>query len=282
MATGISIHIGLNQVDPSHYPSIQSLRGCVNDARAMEALARAQGFESTILLNEQATAAAVTAHLEAAANRLGNGDILLLTYSGHGAFVVDSNQDENDSRDETWCLFDREMPDDELYALWARFSLGTRIVVISDSCLSGSVIKFFREQNALKQALLKESSLAGEIVLPESIRAVSTAEAREIFQHNAQVYLDLQERFSDGRTVEVLASVLLISACQEWEVSRDGDPNGLFTKALLRVWNGGKFSGSYLDLHAQIHDLTRLVQRPNYLKVGEPNPAFDTQRAFTI
>ena len=38
--------------------------------------------------------------------------------------------DEPDHRDETWCLYDGEIIDDELLDLWSGFGKGVRILVI--------------------------------------------------------------------------------------------------------------------------------------------------------
>jgi hypothetical protein len=284
MATGLSIHIGLNEVDPGHYGSSMPLGGCVNDANDMAALAGSVGFQPTLLTDGQATAAAVTDTLTHAAGALGNGDILLVTYSGHGGFVPDTNQDENDGRDETWCLFDRQMPDDELYGLWSAFGDGVRILVLSDSCHSGSVVKFARDQAAARDRMAAEGGYAAHAVAgePPRVRAISAGNALQIFQNNAQRDLDVESRFPRGRGADVRASVLLISACQDWELSYDGSPNGVFTGALLRTWNRGAFQGTYPELHAAIHAATQSVQRPNYFKAGVPNPAFEAQRAFSI
>ncbi len=146
MATGISIHIGLNRVDPGHYQGWDGkLKGCENDARAMEAIASKQKFATSLLLNEQATAEAVQAAIAGAAGQLKSGDILLLTYSGHGGQVPDPTEEEEDHLDETWVLYDRQLIDDELYALWGQFETDVRIFMLSDSCHSGSVAKAFRE-----------------------------------------------------------------------------------------------------------------------------------------
>jgi len=41
--------------------------------------------------------------------------------------------------DETWVLYDRQLVDDELYKIWSKFKPGVRILVLSDSCHSGTV-----------------------------------------------------------------------------------------------------------------------------------------------
>jgi hypothetical protein len=66
MAKGISIHIGLNHVDPQHYQGWDgALNACIADAKDMRALAKKKGFTgNTLLIDGQATAAAVAAALQ--------------------------------------------------------------------------------------------------------------------------------------------------------------------------------------------------------------------------
>ncbi|MEU7556655.1 caspase family protein, partial [Streptomyces sp. NPDC044571] len=85
MPAGLSIHVGLNHVDPRRYGGWDGqLVACENDARDMAALARAAGFDDTVILTKDATADNITAALRTAAGKLSSGDILLFTYSGHG------------------------------------------------------------------------------------------------------------------------------------------------------------------------------------------------------
>lgn len=139
--TAISLHLGLNQVSPIVYGSEQRLQGCVNDAISMEKIAVELGYYTTILTNEGATIASFDNVTSAIASQLLAGDIFLLTYSGHGSQLIDQDGDESDGLDETWCLYDGQMVDDELYQIWAKFRAGVRIIVVSDSCHSGTVIR---------------------------------------------------------------------------------------------------------------------------------------------
>jgi Caspase domain len=72
MAKGISLHIGLNFVDPKHYQGWDGqLNACIADAKDMRALAKKKGFTgNTMLLDGQATAAAVTAAILDASKKL--------------------------------------------------------------------------------------------------------------------------------------------------------------------------------------------------------------------
>ena len=147
-ATGLSLHIGLNRVDGAAYPfPVPVLAGCLNDANDMQDLARGKGFRPRQLLDEAATSTAVLDSIERAAGQLSAGDIFLLTYSGHGSQVPDPAE-TGDRLSETWVLWDRQVVDDELYARWGLFRPGVRILVISDSCHSGTVSRALRLLNA--------------------------------------------------------------------------------------------------------------------------------------
>src|SRR5262245_27849864 len=106
----------------------------------MAALAAQQGFRPQKLITAEATSAALLTALADVAEALGEKDMLLVTYSGHGGQVPDLNGDDADQMDETWVLYDRQVVDDELYAMWERFKPGVRIAVFSDSCHSGTVV----------------------------------------------------------------------------------------------------------------------------------------------
>jgi len=114
---------------------------CENDARDMETIARSQGFVTQSLLTRSATSTSLLGIIEKAAKELVEGDIFLLTYSGHGGQINDVDNQEPDGLDETWVLYDRELVDDELYAIWSLFRPGVRICVLSDSCQSGITTK---------------------------------------------------------------------------------------------------------------------------------------------
>ncbi len=98
-------------------------------------------MKSTVLLTKKATRSNVLAGMRAAAKALKTGDLFFLTYSGHGGQVPDVTGEEPDKQDETWCLYDGQLIDDELYFELSRFAAGVRILVLSDSCHSGTVTR---------------------------------------------------------------------------------------------------------------------------------------------
>ena len=270
MAKGISLHIGLNYVDPKHYQGWDGeLNACIADAKDMRALAKKKGFTgNTLLLDGQATAEAVMAAIQDAGKKLVKGDMLFLTYSGHGGQVRDTNSDEkdNDRMDETWVLFDRQLVDDELYNLWAKLKAGVRILVLSDSCHSGTVVR----------------DIPPFLGVGPRPRAMPRTVGVAVEKANSALYKSIQKNNRGTEKIKVAASVLLISGCMDNQTSMDGDKNGAFTGTLKKVWNGGKFSGTYRKLRDKVVSLLPSTQTPNYYYVGAANSAYEAQKPFAI
>jgi hypothetical protein len=271
VARGRSLHIGLNRIDPAHYGTDGALAGCLNDARDMEAMAKSLGYDPRPkLLDDQATVTAVKAAINEASADLEPGDVFLMTYAGHGGQVPDTNGDEKadalgggkagDGRDETWCLFDRMLTDDELYALFGGFRQGVRIIVISDSCHSGTVVR-------------------GD---DPGGRFLGRANLDRVYKENGPQYDDVQAAYPARDRVIIGASVILISGCMDNQTSGDGEGNGLFTSKLKAEWKDGEFKGSLKRLRTQIVQNMPKDQTPNYYMVGQPNRTFEKAQAFAI
>lgn len=278
MKQGLALTIGLNSVDPSHYGGwAGELNACEADAEDMTAIAKSRRFTVTTLLTANATRTKVISEINRAATILKSGDIFVLTYSGHGGQLPDLNGDEDDSMDETWCLYDGQLIDDETYNLLGKFTAGVRILVFSDSCHSGTVIKQAYYQGTI-------TSRSATATTPEvKYRQMPNSIALRTYRQNQAFYdpiLDNQA-LKESR-VGVRASVLLISGCQDNQLSSDGTFNGLFTANLLRVWNNGKFQGDYRRFHKSILRNMPPDQSPYYFFVGTINPNFEKQQPFTI
>jgi hypothetical protein len=283
---GLSLHVGLNEIDPKHYGSNGALNACIADAEAMKGLAEAQGFDVMgLLINGEGKRSAVIKAIAQAAKDLRSGDIFLYTYSGHGSQLPDFNKDETDSFDETWCLFDGMFLDDEAYRLWGQFREGVRIFVLLDCCHSGSAIR-----NAPDLFTGADAARNGH-----KARMLPLSVAARAFQNNRAFY----EKIGKGRgqdpdsalpddvalrpeAADVRCSVRLISGCQDNQLSMDGFFNGRFTEELLRVWDSGRFKGDYAKFHKKIVSGMPPTQTPNHYQVGVNDPAFDAQAPFTI
>ena len=285
VAKGIAVTIGLNEVDPDHYGGPMRLRGCVNDANDISEIAADQGFDcKDPLLDAKATRTAVIAAIEGAANSLEAGDIFLLHYSGHGGWVKDDGGDEDDGRDETWCLYDGMMLDDELGRLWAAFAAGVRVVVLSDSCHSGTVARgdVYRAAAVVGDlAPGDRGNLAAESSKASAFRFLPDEVVRGTYSRNEKFY-NVIAKASGGDDPKIKASVLLISGCQDNQLSADLKDNGLFTARVKEVWNNGRFTRGYRAFHSSIVRRMPSTQSPNFYPIGKPDTAFWNQKPFTI
>lgn len=279
MPRGLSLHIGLNRVDPTHYQGWSGpLKACEADANDMQVIAGSRGFTPTSLLTATATRQNVIDELNSASGQLNFGDFFLLTYSGHGGQLPDLNGDEADQQDETWCLYDGQLVDDEIYVLLGRFRSGIRILVLSDSCHSGTVVKM-----AYYYGSARSPNLTFDRPNSTVYRAMPNDVALRVYQANKATYDPIltDPKLQNARG-QVQASTLLLSGCQDNQLSADGTFNGLFTGTVLRVWSGGAFSGSYREFHTRIVRRMPPDQTPNYFTVGASNPAFEAETPFTV
>lgn len=137
---------GLNY---AHWPPGR-LAGCIHDAHAMATyLSTVFGSAMSISVFTDDVKQADTTKLGmvAALNRLAAAssalDYVWIHYSGHGAGIRDRSGDELDGQDE--CLVPSDygttgqlLTDDELVGILARFAPGCRVVLVLDSCHSGT------------------------------------------------------------------------------------------------------------------------------------------------
>jgi metacaspase-1 len=290
-ARAMSLHIGLNAVDPKHYGGWSGpLAACEFDANDMAQIAKAQGMAPKKLLTKAGTRKAVLAGIRAAAKALKKGDLFFLSYSGHGGQVADASGDEDDKQDETWCLYDGQLIDDELYFELSKFAAGVRLLVLSDSCHSGTVtrarpaplppgmrpklmpadvaLRVYAQHQSFYDGLQRDlAKAAGKAPLADPDAVLAT--------------LSVQSGRVQSIAKKFKAAAILISGCQDNQVALDGDHNGAFTGLLRQVWNNGKWTGSHVQFHAQIVAGMPPSQSPNLFLLG-PAGAFAAQRPFTL
>lgn len=132
-----AVCVGIN-----NYPgSTNDLKGCVNDAKDWANLLTLNGFETKIILDSQATRANLLNEFENLITRAEPDDVIVFTYSGHGTNVIDVSGDEPDGYDEALYVYDGIILDDTLRAVIQKLKTGVHLVVISDSCFSGTVTR---------------------------------------------------------------------------------------------------------------------------------------------
>lgn len=279
MAKGISLHVGVNDTNA---PSINvpALEGSENDAVDMRDLAHSRGFTTQLLLGVAATFDKVRTEILKAAQELNNGDIFLFTFSGHGTRRGADDQTETDLKDETIVLADKLMVDNVLRrSCWPKFKAGVRVVMVADSCHSGTVAMAMPgnfeggvEEQVNKCSARREFGIRS---IPENLAELHFA-ALPSFYNGIRASLP-----AGAEAPAIAARVLLLAACKDEETTLDGFPNGVYTKALLDVWssNGSK---TYAQLSQAIAaEVLSTGNHPTMMTVGQ-SPEFGDTEAFKI
>jgi hypothetical protein len=278
MPRGISLHVGINDYSLS-FPGATTLEGCEKDAKAMEQIAEANGFiERDVLLGDDATYMRVTTKIRSAAAQLEKGDIFFFSFAGHGFQHVDQgndNDEQEDYLDETLLLVDAEVFDDFFRKeLWPSFNAGVRVLMIADSCHSGTL--------HLVPPLDPQGSPPDESPVSPGgrLRTISQATANK---HKANWGEFYRNTVLPLLSETITANVLHLGACEDHERTRDGKDNGVYTAAMLKVLKESKVK-DYDDLVNKIRDelgAQGLTQNPTINTAGQVSN-FRKEKPFTV
>ena len=283
MPKGHALVIGINRVDPNHYDGWDgALKVCEADANKIAAYLKKQKFSSIAkLLTKEATRANVISALDNLAAKSNTGDLVVVYYSGHGGNEIpDFNKDEDDPwsdrYDETWCLHDAQLIDDELYYQWKKFKKGVRIVVMSDSCFSGDIVKL---------VLVAKKGPS---------KAMPKKEGEKTYKKNKKFYNKLVKElasmelktFKTNKKGKIVASLLQISSSQEFQPSNaetaQFPKNSLFTAVLFKTINSAKKIKSYEQLIATLKQSMPDFQMPKEQMLGDLNLKLQLNKPFSI
>lgn len=205
-----ALNIGIN-----NYPGTnRDLYGCVNDARLWQSVLNQRGFNTTLLLDAEATLKNIVGAMLETISATPPHGTTVITYSGHGTWVPDRSNDEPDKRDEALCPYDiterGPLLDDVLLEVFSE-KPNRKIIFISDSCHSGTLSRFTN--------------------LGPSSRSQSRFLSPEIFL--SEEGLKQAKRTRTSQVKPLRNSGLLLAACQDAEYAYDSyfdnKPHGAFT-----------------------------------------------------
>lgn len=227
------------------------LNGCINDAHAWaELLVEHYGFAQAdvkLITDAQAKKADILAGLKDLLAGAKSGDLLVFTNSSHGTYVADTSGDEP-SYDEALCPYDcadNLLVDDDLRQLFANIGKGVELVIISDSCFSGTVTR----------AAVAEAIPGLRTPDDRRVRFLNPAlRGDKVLENPWKAMPKSKQKYPESKMKE-----LLLSGCTDKEYSYDALIGGVYHGAM-----------SYYALEAirtANYKLTfqQLVTRVNYL-----------------
>lgn len=264
--------IAVEQYHPDS--GVPPLGGCRNDVQAVrETLLSffpdqvAEATQIKTLINEQATREGVIAAWRTHLGQAGPADTALIYFSGHGArsrTAAEFHELEPDGLEEGWVLYDSRQPgqfdlaDKEIALLLAETGkTGARLVLLSDSCHSGSITR--------------------DLDAPEGWKARFTSgtdapRPLDTYLHGAYA----EQWRTAGKGQVPFVRHLALSACKHTEKAWES-PNGfgIFTRALLDAVGHTGAQVSYSDLFTRLcADIRKFTgrQNPRIAAYGGFNP----------
>lgn len=249
-----SLHIGINNYPGTEY----DLAGCINDANDWQETLAQKGFKTSEILDSQATKSNMIEYISKLVHDTTDKDIAVITYSGHGTWVPDTDNDENDGRDEALCPYDINkgniFKDDELAEIFSLKNKGARIIFISDSCHSGTVNRAcnlnFGKDNAAEFNLPKIRYLAPEIYLKNDKQKLKEIKQLE--------FVSMKRKIN--------SATILLAGCKDNEYSYDATfdqrPNGAFTYVAIQALKDLSPLSTYREWYQKIRKILPHVNYP--------------------
>jgi hypothetical protein len=197
------------------------LNGCINDVENIKTHILQKGFKESNITTltddtqEKPNRDTILIKFQQLLSSSNSGDIVLFTYSGHGSYIKDINNEEKDNNDETIVPIDFNLiSDDTLKSIIdANLKEGVTLIAFFDSCHSGTMLdlpyQYFDSENNNNNTVNNANS-------------------------------------------ETKGNVIMISGCRDSQTSADAYINnvsrGAMTWALLTVLNENSNGISWADL----------------------------------
>ena len=165
--------IGINYYDTEY-----RLNGCLNDANDMKYFLINKNFKNITLLtdayssNKKPTKTNIIDELIKTLIKSNSGDTIVVTYSGHGSYCLDENNDELRGYDQTIISCDlKAIKDDTLKSIIVKYlKKDVTLFCLFDCCYSGSVLDLkYQYSDSLNGNRLtvneKETDTRGNVIM---------------------------------------------------------------------------------------------------------------------
>jgi hypothetical protein len=265
--------IGIEQYRPGVRPAL----GAIDDAKAIEQFLQEKLKFTTpqirVLRGAEATKAGIEKAFAELIARTNAGDRVFVYYSGHGSNLPDDDKEEKDGWDETIVPYDvgprgaGQIRDDR-FARWVADLAGRRIVMVFDSCHSGTISRGVGVEDGDKESRY----------LPPDEQTIRQAPKKEdtLTRDFKLVYDGL---IGDNR-ISQQSDLVVISAAQQdqkaYSMQMDGHWRGGLTIALLNAY--ATEAPPLKTLQASVEEEIRRFQKEKKLK-GAQVPQFEFNAA---
>jgi hypothetical protein len=228
--------IGIDTYDPPN-----ALAGCVNDANDWAAALRALGFDTSLLLNADATRQAILDALTELVASSRPGDVTVFQYAGHGTRVPDVDGDEMNGRDSALCPIDfpagRFLIDDDIRRVMQRLADGVNLTCFFDCCHSGTITRLVAPAPAAPRGA--------------DVRARGFFSTQEMKIAHNRFRMGMREVAPPLRGGAEMKEISF-TACTDAQTAQEIDGHGQFTVRALALLRQGAASISNADFHQRV------------------------------
>ncbi len=269
---------------PNLAPEVQ-LSGAAADAQDIAAALKRVGVtDIAFLLDTAATRAAFTDAMEALIKNANAGDLIIVTFAGHGMQEDERSKPTGKREEFVLSLFGEEgqdtaerIVDDQIFAWLKRLEgKGAEIIFVADSCHGGGMTKATR-RGSLRRGVRGLTRVYNESEAGPG--AVYIAPGRDMLSVPASIAP------TDNATLEIPSLTFLAgvdAASEVIEITIDGSSRGALSYAFARALDGSKLDGEitreslFKSLRQQVLQLSEHRQSP----VMEPRTAATAKRVL--
>lgn len=226
----VALCIGIDDYRPPY-----RLSGCVNDARAWASTLSSLGFETQIMLNQEADWQGIRKAMSTLVSQTRPGDVFVLQYAGHGTRVKDLDNDEPSGRDSALCPVNftdgKFLVDDDVRGIFQKLPDGVNLTCFFDCCHSGTITRLVAPTPVKP---------AGDVRV-RGFRADDTME---------QAHSDFRSELRRGLGIRTAPASrgpagmreVSFTACTDSQTAQEIDGHGQFTVRALKILGNG-FNG---------------------------------------
>ena len=253
-----------------------ALRGCEEDARNMNEVLLASGFQTQCFTNsESCTKQSIMSKIAALLMGLKSGDAAVIWFSGHGLF--DSKSGQNGWVPSDWST-EGYLLEEWLIGHLRQLPEGVNLWIGSDACMSGSSFNLKYDLEAPRSK--GQRNLKSLAYLDPTLRKSSDRQAPRLLKSLSEDWKEVtMSLFDVFPTAEPMkANIVVLAGCTDWGTSadgfEDGEYQGAMTWAFLSVLN--QFKGS-ASVAAVLEGSRTLLKQEGYSQV----PQISVSRVFS-
>ncbi|MBA2561624.1 MAG: caspase family protein, partial [Chitinophagaceae bacterium] len=253
--------VGINEYHPDS--KVSGLHGCTNDVDIMREYIR-ENFPSDpetniiALKNETATRTKVVETFKQHLcnnSAIKNGDSVLFYYSGHGSYAPSAKEfialnEDSKAQDETLVLYDSrvdgnfDLADKELALLLSVIPKHANIVVVLDSCHSGSATRNVNRADEIKLGLPRFTSKSNQ--------------PRELVNYIDVNGLSYKKMNEQGKLEIPKSKHILLAACGRDELAYESSSaRGLFSNWLTDLLEDTATNATYAQLQENLYTVIK-------------------------